>query len=916
MQIQSNGWFLLGAGAVALTLVLPRSAEGLVGRKESERAREELSKQALSVTRVRQGRVTASKFYSQVGRKLYEAFQFERAQGVLEQAIELDPNNREAQRHLRLTREVLGTRMDKVRTTTEHLAGEKKVKIQEQIIELENNYYRGRQLYNEAIHPAEPAESLDVRYARSIRNLDFAISRFQRAREIIRWMPHQVDLSDHEQRVNRFLVLARKYRRDREVLLQEHRREISRREIKRRRQDMLDFERRRMSRLIDRASMLLEKREYESAEKLTVEILQIDPNNFQAQQIYDSARRRMEVEPPLELAEIRREEKLRLQQRLLSASIPHAKYLVYPENWDEISKRPITQRLRAAEPQWKKDIRKQMDKKVTFEFVETPLVEAIRFLQTLAEVTIILDPKAFETGGDPTMPITLRVTDMRLERALKWILRLADLEFSLKGEAIFISTPQNLAGDVELRIYDIRDLTLTVTNFPGPEIMVRTLGRGSGSSGAGIGQSISLSERPEEIFEAGSLADLIRTRIKPDRWSVELGTSIEEREGKLVVMQRPEIHMLIEKLLKSFRDSQTLQVVVQARFIEVVDSFLEDIGIEWLDMPQAGYSAPGFGPVFGGNSGTGTSGYIRPTETWLPYVPNQGVQQGGGGQQTVTVPLVGGQALPGQGIFSAAPPFLTSGFAFRREHSGNFWNNNQPGMNQPGILDYRLRSRNLNYPITPFRSRLGPNYATGRGQGALFQFAFVGNIQAQAILHAVKQDEHADLLLAPRLTMYNNQRAYILAARQQAYIADYDISGGVFDPVIQTILEGIVLDVKPTVSHDRRYITLELRPGTAQRLDLSRTETIGGIVSLPIQLPKIELRSVRCTVTLPDGGTLLISGLMSHHKFDAHSGIPFLSDLPIVGRLFGSDLKQRERQNLIILVTANLILFDEEEERL
>jgi general secretion pathway protein D len=78
----------------------------------------------------------------------------------------------------------------------------------------------------------------------------------------------------------------------------------------------------------------------------------------------------------------------------------------------------------------------------------------------------------------------------------------------------------------------------------------------------------------------------------------------------------------------------------------------------------------------------------------------------------------------------------------------------------------------------------------------------------------------------------------------------------------------------------------------------------------------LELRSVRTTVTVPDGGTLLISGMMTNHKFDAHSGIPFASDLPIVGRLFGTDLKQRERQNLVVLVTANLILFDEEESRL
>ena len=64
---------------------------------------------------------------------------------------------------------------------------------------------------------------------------------------------------------------------------------------------------------------------------------------------------------------------------------------------------------------------------------------------------------------------------------------------------------------------------------------------------------------------------------------------------------------------------------------------------------------------------------------------------------------------------------------------------------------------------------------------------------------------------------------------------------------------------------------------------------------------------------MPDGGTLLVSGLMTDVKFDASSGIPFFSDLPIVGRLFGTNLKQREKVNLLILCTANLILFEEEE---
>jgi type II secretory pathway component GspD/PulD (secretin) len=241
--------------------------------------------------------------------------------------------------------------------------------------------------------------------------------------------------------------------------------------------------------------------------------------------------------------------------------------------------------------------------------------------------------------------------------------------------------------------------------------------------------------------------------------------------------------------------------------------------------------------------------------------------------------------------------------------------------------DVRLRSTGFGRTEDrPFGSRLASSTRIAQpgrlpagpgGQGLLLQFRFTNNVEVQAILHALSKTEAGRLLLAPRITMYNNQRAHIVVARQRAYIADYDISGGVYDPVIRTILTGSVLDVKPTVSHDRRYITLELRPGTADRLQFETQDIIIlGWADLPIQLPSLQLRSVRTSCTLPDGGTLLLSGLMSDFRFDANSGIPLLSDLPVIGRLFGTDVKQREKANLLIMVTARLILFTEEEAKL
>lgn len=244
-----------------------------------------------------------------------------------------------------------------------------------------------------------------------------------------------------------------------------------------------------------------------------------------------------------------------------------------------------------------------------------------------------------------------------------------------------------------------------------------------------------------------------------------------------------------------------------------------------------------------------------------------------------------------------------------------------------GEYDWWARSTGHTNREFPFGSILPFDSPPRSGQGLTFQFRFLGDSAVQAIMHAVSKEQKGDLLLAPRVTMYNNQRAHILVAEQQPYISDYDTTGSVYEPVIATIMTGTILDVRPTVSHDRRYITLNMKPATADNLSFTllgiagliidpETGLVIGEIDLEIQLPSIRLRSVRTTVTLPDGGTVLVSGLMTDLKFEASAGVPFFSDLPIVGRLFGTDVRQVERINLLVLVTANLILFEEEEAKL
>lgn len=88
------------------------------------------------------------------------------------------------------------------------------------------------------------------------------------------------------------------------------------------------------------------------------------------------------------------------------------------------------------EEAWRAPFDKALDRRVSFEFVETPVMECIRFLQTLTNLNIVVAPKAFGGGEQPT--VNLKVTNMRLETALTWVCRVAGLEWEVEDQAIHI----------------------------------------------------------------------------------------------------------------------------------------------------------------------------------------------------------------------------------------------------------------------------------------------------------------------------------------------------------------------------------------------------------------------------------------------------------------------------------------------
>jgi type II secretory pathway component GspD/PulD (secretin) len=873
-----------------------------------------LEEQVVSDKKLQEEISTQATQHYQAGLELFKRFNYEAAKHELELAVQLAPGNEEARKLLTRVNDILGVRQDRIKSAVAQLYGQHKIEVQEKLVELDNRIDLAKRFIDEA------QTDSDLSLPERIRRYEQAVTALERGKELIKWMAVDVPTEEQANTIERLLGETHKAIKAVEGRL----REVDLDEAEKLAREQHESERayfaRRINTMVDQANTLVEIGQYEAALSQANRILALDPTNAEAHTIIAVSKDNEHTQRLGWNDEEYHEQRKLTDEREQSMEIPWKDYLIYPANWREIAQRTSQENERKAQEPWKEEMRRKLARKVTFEFVETPLAEALRFLSDLTKVNIILDPKVVGEGADK-VPITLKVTDMDLEQALRWVLRLAELEYDFRNQAVFITRKANLTSNIELQIYDIRDLTTAITDFPGPRIEAGVGNQASGTGGVGVSFTEPAAAAPG--LQAADLVALIKDKLLSAEFG-DPGTSIEDHEGKLVVMQRPEVQEKIRQLLKSFRETQTIQVLTNVRMVDVNEDFLEEIGVDFegLDaaVSDAGITNPIVNPLsqpsrwglFPNGGGPGLASLptdIQPSPAYQfanfiakpPYVqknpaPNAPI--------LLLHPRLSSQ-FPTYGNEATGPAYGAVGIRHQ------WWSSvfGSPALTE-GVVQNFIRPN-------PLSSILGQNLQSNPQQGIFWQFRLLQSTQANAILIALRKEENSEVLLAPKLMQYNNQRAHVLVCTQTAYISDYTISGTTYDPTISTLMTGVVLEVRPTVSHDKRYITMEVRPGVASEPKPPEIVDIGGgVYVLPIYLPYLELRSMDTTVTIPDNGTMFFSGLITDGKFDAKSGIPLLSDLPIIGRIFCTNYHERVRRNLLVLLNARIILFNEEEANL
>ena len=199
------------------------------------------------------------------------------------------------------------------------------------------------------------------------------------------------------------------------------------------------------------------------------------------------------------------------------------------------------------------------------------------------------------------------------------------------------------------------------------------------------------------------------------------------------------------------------------------------------------------------------------------------------------------------------------------------------------------------------------------------------NPQFQVVLRALNQKKGIDVLSAPKVTTKSGSSATVEVIREFRYPSEYEppqvpqTTGSGTQPITPatpTSFEmkpvGVRLEVEPTVGSDNYTIDLRLVPEVTEFegfINYGSPILNRGVVVTEnvINYPVFSERKVETSVSIYDGQTVVLGGLMREDVQKVNDKTPLLGDIPMAGALFRSQSDQHIKRNLVIFVTATLI---------
>ena len=180
--------------------------------------------------------------------------------------------------------------------------------------------------------------------------------------------------------------------------------------------------------------------------------------------------------------------------------------------------------------------------------------------------------------------------------------------------------------------------------------------------------------------------------------------------------------------------------------------------------------------------------------------------------------------------------------------------------------------------------------------GKEVEIAGLGKFKPGALIRMIKNDGNTRILSSPHILTSNNEEAQIVVG-EKLFFRSSELSpqtGAVVNKVEKEDVD-LTLGIKPNISH-ANYVTLGI--------DL---ESSSATIDSNSGLPKVNKRKTKQIVTVKNGQTVVVSGLVQTSEFQSFQKIPLLGDIPIIGWLFRNSNMTTVKTNLMIFLTPHIV---------
>jgi type II secretory pathway component GspD/PulD (secretin) len=507
-----------------------------------------------------------------------------------------------------------------------------------------------------------------------------------------------------------------------------------------------------------------------------------------------------------------------------------------------------------------------MQGRISLDFKNIDIVEALKFLSTKAGLNII--PTRSVSGR-----LTLMVEDALLDDVFHIMLRSNGLAYDKRGDIYNVMTEQEYLdlygkGFSDLRKfkvfhlkYALPDQAFSLCETLKSEIGIILLNPESGSI-----LVLDTPEKLEEIEEALNSLENKNTIIKvfdlkyaqsreivqqlKDQLDVKKVGSIkaDSRTNQVIVQTLEKRMGDIENLIEQL-DQKTREVLVEVRIIKISMSDSLDKGIEWEGLFEA---ARRYGLTYVGS---------------YPFSAVQASTDPWRSRKTV---LDGGMSPDGSDRINPV------GYVGAYPFSGT-------------ITD-------------------SSNYAAGKrtvGIGTM-HLGMVGRNDFDVIFRYLRTIGDLKVVASPKIAVINNQEARVHIGEKQAYITNTTTQTSSTTTVAEEVTFvdiGIQLFLTPTIN-DEGYVTIKLKPEISSISSFLET-------SEGNKIPIINTSTTETTVMIKDSSTIMIGGLKEESETGDTEEVPFFSKIPLLGNLFSSSTKTKRRSELLVMVTPHIISGDE-----